>query len=31
MNCTVVDLIAGEPAGRAELADLGLHLALQRL
>ncbi len=30
-NCTAVDLIAAEPVGRAELADLALHLALQRL
>jgi hypothetical protein len=30
-NCTVADLVAAEPVGRAELADLGLHLALQRL
>jgi len=26
-----VDLIAAKPVGRAELADLGLHLVLQRL
>src|ERR1700750_664478 len=30
-NCTVVDLVAAEPVRRAELADLGLHLALQCL
>jgi len=26
-----VDLVAAKPVGRAELADLGLHLVLQRL
>jgi hypothetical protein len=31
MNCTVVDLVAAKPVGRTELADLGLHLLLQRL
>src|SRR6266852_9160888 len=31
MNRTVVDLVSAEPVGRAELADLGLHLVLQRL
>ena len=31
MNRTVVDLVAAKPVGRAELADLGLHLVLQRL
>jgi hypothetical protein len=31
MNRTVVDLVAAKPAGRAELADLGLHFLMQRL
>lgn len=31
MNRTVVDLVSAKLVGRAELADLGLHLALQRL
>jgi hypothetical protein len=31
MNRTVVDLVAAQPVSRAELADLGLHLLLQRL
>src|ERR1039457_3129270 len=30
MNRTVVDLVPAKPAGRAERADLGLHLVLQR-
>src|ERR1022692_3355026 len=30
-NRTVVNLVAAKPVGRAELADLGLHLVLQRL
>jgi hypothetical protein len=30
-NCAVVDLVAAEPVRPAELADLGPHLALQRL
>jgi hypothetical protein len=29
-NCTVVDFVAAKPVARAELADLGLHLVLQR-
>src|SRR5450432_2023098 len=31
MNRTVVDLVTAKPVGRAELADLGLHLLLQPL
>src|SRR5260370_42112722 len=31
MNRTVVALVAAKPVGRSELADLGLHLALERL
>ena len=31
MNRTVVDIVPAKPVGRAELADLGLHLVLQRL
>src|SRR5712691_8433992 len=31
MNRTVVELVTAKPVSRAELADLGLHLVLQRL